>query len=64
MHRLNTYLDDLSQDDIEYISIKISTIYSQINLLAWDKTLEILSERLRQLVSRRDEPYLYARRRF
>ncbi|HEY5259523.1 MAG TPA: bifunctional proline dehydrogenase/L-glutamate gamma-semialdehyde dehydrogenase, partial [Rhabdochlamydiaceae bacterium] len=49
LHRLNTYLNDLGQDDIEYISIKISTIYSQINLLAWDKTLEILSERLRQL---------------
>jgi RHH-type proline utilization regulon transcriptional repressor/proline dehydrogenase/delta 1-pyrroline-5-carboxylate dehydrogenase len=47
--RLNVYLKDLERDDFEYISVKISTIYSQIHLLGWDKTLEILSERLRQL---------------
>ncbi len=40
--RLNVYLQDLSSDDIEYVSIKISTIFSQINLLAWDKTISIL----------------------
>lgn len=49
VHRLNIYLRDLERDDIEYVSIKISTIYSQINLLDWDKTIEILAERLRQL---------------
>lgn len=48
-HRLNVYLQDLAQDDIEYVSVKISTIFSQINLLGWDKTLEVLSDRLRQL---------------
>ncbi len=47
--RLNTYLDDLTRNDIDYISIKVSTMYSQINLLAWDKTLEVLSDRLRKL---------------
>ena len=47
--RLQIYLDDLANPEIEYISIKISTIYSQINLLAWDQVLEILAERLRQL---------------
>jgi RHH-type proline utilization regulon transcriptional repressor/proline dehydrogenase/delta 1-pyrroline-5-carboxylate dehydrogenase len=47
--RLEVYLHDLAQDDIEYVSIKISTIYSQINLLAWDKTLDTLADRLRQL---------------
>jgi RHH-type transcriptional regulator, proline utilization regulon repressor / proline dehydrogenase / delta 1-pyrroline-5-carboxylate dehydrogenase len=47
--RLQIYLDDLANPEIEYISIKISTIYSQINLLAWDKVLEILAQRLRQL---------------
>lgn len=48
-HRLQIYLDDLAKPDVEYISVKISTIYSQINLLAWQDTLSILSDRLRQL---------------
>lgn len=47
--RLEVYLQDLTQEDIEYISVKISTIYSQIHLLGWEKTLEVLSERLRAL---------------
>lgn len=49
IRRLNIYLHDLERDDIEYVSIKISTIFSQINILDWDKTVEILAERLRQL---------------
>lgn len=48
-HRLQIYLDDLANPEIEYISVKISTIYSQINLLAWDRTLEQLASALRQL---------------
>jgi RHH-type transcriptional regulator, proline utilization regulon repressor / proline dehydrogenase / delta 1-pyrroline-5-carboxylate dehydrogenase len=48
-HRLKIYLADLAKKDIEYISVKISTICSQLNLLAWDETLEILSHRLQQL---------------
>lgn len=48
-NRLQIYLDDLAKPEVEYISIKISTIYSQINLLAWHETLEILADRLRQL---------------
>lgn len=47
--RLNVYLDDLSKPHIECISVKISTIYSQINLLDWEGTLNILADRLRQL---------------
>lgn len=47
--RLQTYLEDLSRPEIEYISVKISTIYSQINLLAWEETLAGLAERLRLL---------------
>lgn len=47
--RVSLYLQDLSQDDIEYVSIKISTIFSQINLLAFDQTIEHLAKRLRQL---------------
>ncbi len=48
-HRLDGYLKDLSGEEIEYISVKISTIYSQIHLLGWENTLETLSVRLREL---------------
>lgn len=47
--RLQIYLDDLAKPEVEYISIKISTIFSQIHLLDWEATLAILSDRLRQL---------------
>jgi RHH-type proline utilization regulon transcriptional repressor/proline dehydrogenase/delta 1-pyrroline-5-carboxylate dehydrogenase len=47
--RLEVYLHDLAQEDIEYVSIKISTIFSQINMLGWEKTIDVLSDRLRQL---------------
>lgn len=47
--RLHTYLDDLKNPDIDYISIKISTIFSQINLLAFDETVDAIADRLRQL---------------
>ncbi len=49
LRRLQIYVDDLANPQVEYISIKISTIYSQINLLAWNETIEILAERLRKL---------------
>lgn len=52
--RLQVYLDDLAKPEVEYISVKISTIYSQINLLSWDKTIGILSERFRQLLRAAD----------
>lgn len=47
--RLQIYLDDLENPNIEYISIKISTIYSQINMVGWEASLEMLAERLRTL---------------
>jgi len=47
--RLETYVKDLESPDVEYISIKISTIFSQIHLIDRKKTLEILSDRLRRL---------------
>jgi RHH-type proline utilization regulon transcriptional repressor/proline dehydrogenase/delta 1-pyrroline-5-carboxylate dehydrogenase len=47
--RLSVYLEDLKNPDIEYISIKISTIFSQIHLIGWEETLEVLSDRLRAL---------------
>lgn len=48
-NRLEIYLKDLKEDAINYISIKISTIYSQINLISWDDTLEHLASKLRKL---------------
>jgi RHH-type proline utilization regulon transcriptional repressor/proline dehydrogenase/delta 1-pyrroline-5-carboxylate dehydrogenase len=47
--RLEVYLKDLRGEEIEYVSVKISTIYSQIHLLGWEKTLHKLSEKLREL---------------
>ena len=49
MHRLSIYLKDLDNPLIDYVSIKISTIYSQINLLSYNKTLDDVAERLREL---------------
>lgn len=48
-HRLNIYLKDLTRNDIDYISVKISTIYSQINTISREKTLVALAEKLRKL---------------
>ncbi|MES2198782.1 MAG: proline dehydrogenase family protein [Chlamydiota bacterium] len=49
LQRLNVYLQDLASPNIEYISVKISTLFSQIHLIAWEGTLDILSDRLKQL---------------
>ncbi len=46
LKRLKIYLNDLAKPEIDYISVKISTICSQLNLLAWEETLKILDERL------------------
>jgi RHH-type transcriptional regulator, proline utilization regulon repressor / proline dehydrogenase / delta 1-pyrroline-5-carboxylate dehydrogenase len=47
--RLDTYLKDLENPAVECISIKISTLYSQISLIGWQNSLDVLSERLKQL---------------
>ncbi len=47
--RLEMYLALLARDDVEYISVKLSSICSQINLIAFDDTVALASERLRQL---------------
>ncbi|WP_028324472.1 bifunctional proline dehydrogenase/L-glutamate gamma-semialdehyde dehydrogenase [Desulfatirhabdium butyrativorans] len=49
LHRLQTYIEDLESPAIEYISVKISTIYSQISSLAFDDTVSVLCERLSRL---------------
>jgi RHH-type proline utilization regulon transcriptional repressor/proline dehydrogenase/delta 1-pyrroline-5-carboxylate dehydrogenase len=47
--RLLTYLEDLKNPDIDYMSVKISTIFSQINLLAFDESVDAIADQLRQL---------------
>lgn len=47
--RLDSYLKDLATPEIECISIKVSTLFSQINLVAWEETLSVLRDRLKML---------------
>lgn len=47
--RLDLYLKDLEKPEVGCISVKISTLYSQINILGWDQTVEILQDRMRLL---------------
>ncbi len=45
--RVAAYVALVERPDVESISVKISSIFSQIDLLAWDATVERLVERLR-----------------
>ncbi len=47
--RLQAYLELLARADVEYISVKVSSIFSQINLVAFDATVEAVKDRLRTL---------------
>ena len=47
--RLATYAHDLTRPNVRCVSVKISSIASQLNLLAWEDTLSVLSERMRTL---------------
>jgi len=47
--RLDAYLALLARDEVEYISVKISSVFSQINLIAFDHTVEQIKQRLRAL---------------
>ena len=58
--RLATYTADLKNPAIEYISVKISTIYSQINSLAWEQTIRILIDRF-SLLYRTAATHFYTR---
>jgi RHH-type transcriptional regulator, proline utilization regulon repressor / proline dehydrogenase / delta 1-pyrroline-5-carboxylate dehydrogenase len=48
-HRLEKYLAALQQPEIEVVSVKISTLYSQISPLAREHTLRVLGDRLELL---------------
>ena len=47
--RLDAYLALLARDDVEYISVKVSSIFSQIELVAFRHTVARVAERLRAL---------------
>jgi len=47
--RLDLYLNDLRNPSVEHISIKISTIFSQIQPLAFDHSVNVLQKRLSEL---------------
>lgn len=49
MHRLGQVVNRLKSTDCEYISVKISAILSQINLIAFEETVAAIQERLRTL---------------
>ena len=49
LSRLNMYIEDLKNPATEYVSVKISTIYSQLNPLAFDHCVGILCQRLSEL---------------
>lgn len=47
--RLETYLEALQMPEVEVVSVKISTLYSQISALAREQTLAVLCDRLELL---------------
>ncbi len=47
--RLDAYLALLARDDVEYISVKVSSVFSQIELVAFRATVARVAERLRTL---------------
>ncbi len=47
--RMQSYLRDMEDPEIEYISIKISTLYSQISSLAFEQSVATLKKRLTRI---------------
>lgn len=48
-HRLQQVVNRLADKDCDYISVKISAIFSQIHLVAFEETVKLIQERLRVL---------------
>lgn len=48
--RLATLLELLKQPDVDYVSVKLSSVAAQLNPWAWDDSLAIVTERLTRLV--------------
>jgi len=47
--RFQAYLDRLASPDIRYVSVKLSSIVSQISLTGYQQTMELIKPRLRTL---------------
>ena len=47
--RLDAVIGRLRDPAVDYVSVKISAIFSQINLVAFDATLQAVKERLRSI---------------
>ena len=47
--RVGQYIELLKQPDVQTISVKLSSIFSQVDLFAWSSSRARLSERLRQI---------------
>lgn len=57
--RIEKYLKALENPNIDYISIKISTIYSQISALDFEHTVEVLVEKLSKIYAQAKKyPYI------
>ena len=48
-HRLQQVVDRLTDKDCDYISVKISAIFSQLHLVAFEETVNLIQARLRIL---------------
>ena len=48
-HRLQLYLQALQLPEVEVVSVKISTVYSQVSAVAREHTLQVLGDRLELL---------------
>lgn len=53
--RINAYLQNLQNPLIDAISVKISSIFSQIHLISYEDSLEKISDRFRTLLRKADE---------
>ena len=47
--RLDAVLAAVDRDDVDYVSVKITSIYSQVDPLAFEHTVTVLADRLRRL---------------
>lgn len=48
-HRIQVLLDHIADPDVSYLSVKLSSIFSQIHLVAYEESVEALKERMRRL---------------
>lgn len=57
--RIDKYMKALENPNIDYLSIKISTVYSQINPIAFEQTVEDLVPRIQKIFKQaKDHPFV------